>query len=124
MAAAALGGLPLPALAEVCDKLRPAWNPSSGPLGALGEMAYVAGSLPGMVLLTLFALAMWRGWRWLLAIVSFAALALAALIYIGAGAPTRAEAMAEGCVGSAYPVAAVLAALAVLAFVRFWQKLG
>ena len=77
-----------------------------------------------MVLLTLFALAMWRGWRWLLAIVSLAALALAALIYIGAGASTRAEAMAEGCVGSAYPVAAVLAALAVLAFVRFWQKLG
>ncbi|THD83498.1 hypothetical protein E7811_09440 [Aliigemmobacter aestuarii] len=123
---AAGAGLAAPraALAEVCDKIRPAWDAAAGPIGWWGEFAHVFGSIPVMALLTVFLVSMWRGWRWVLAPVSFAAMALAVLLYIGSGAETRAQAVAEGCVGNVYPAAAALALVSVLAFVRFWQKLG
>jgi hypothetical protein len=113
-----------PAAAQVCATLRPLWEAGAGPVGVLGEMAHVFGSIPGMTLLTLFALAMWRGWRPLLGLVSLAALGLATLLYIGAFSELRAQAVVEGCAGPVLPAAAVLAGMAVAAFVRFWRKLG
>lgn len=116
--------LPLPLRAEVCATLRPAWDAAQGPIGWWGETLHVFGSIPVMMLLTLFAVAMWRSWRWILPLVALAAMALAVLLYIGAGADLRAQAVAQGCVGNVYPAAAALALIAVTAFVRFWQRLG
>ena len=122
--AAALIAAPHAALAEVCASLRPAWDAAAGPVGWWGEFTHVFGAIPVMALVTAFIVAMWRGWRWLLVLVSMAAMGLAVLLYIGAGAETRALAVAEGCAGNTYPAAAALALLSVMAFVRFWQRLG
>ena len=115
---------PTPALAEVCDKLRPDWVPGSEAVGWFGEIIFTFTSPPGLALLLLFALAMWRGWRWLLVIVTLAAVALAFLLYVGNGAEMAAAARAEGCIGSQGPAAAVALFLGVLAFLRFWKRLG
>ena len=116
--------IPAPALAEVCDKLRPGWEPGSAPVGWLGETLFIFTSPPGLLLLALFALAMWRGWRWLLVIVTLAAVALAFLLYTGNGAEMAVAARIEGCIGSQSPAAALSLLLGVLAFLRFWRRLG
>ncbi len=116
--------VPAPALAEVCDKLRPGWAVADGPVGWLGEMLFTFTSPPGLALLALFGLAMWRGWRWLLVIVTLAAVTLAFLLYVGNGAEMAAMARREGCIGSQTPAAALSLLLGVLAFLRFWKRLG
>ena len=116
--------VPAPALAEVCDKLRPGWVAADGPVGWFGEMLFTFTSPPGLALLVLFGLAMWRGWRWLLALVSLAAFALAFLLYIGSGAELAALAQAEGCIGAQNPGALLCLFLGVTAFLRFWKRLG
>lgn len=115
---------PMPAMAEVCDKLRPDWTPDDGPVGWLAETALIFTSPPGLVLLALFALAMWRGWRVPLVIVTMAAVALAFLLYVGNGAAMATTGRAEGCIGSQIPAAAFSLGLGVMAFLRFWRRLG
>ena len=116
--------VPAPALAEVCDKLRPGWVPGSPPVGWFGETLFTFTAPPALLLLALFALAMWRGWRWLLVLVSLAAFALAFLLYVGNGAEMAAAARSEGCIGSQTPAAALSLLLGLLAFLRFWRRLG
>ena len=116
--------VPAPALAEVCDKLRPGWMPGSPPVGWLGETLFTFTSPPGLLLLALFALAMWRGWRWLLVIVTLAAVALAFLLFLGNSAEMAAAARTEGCIGSQNPAAGLSLLLGVVAFLRFWRRLG
>ena len=115
---------PAPALAEVCDKLRPGWVPGSPPVGWFGETLFTFTAPPAILLLALFGLAMWRGWRWLLVIVTLAAVTLAFLLYVGNGAEMAAMARREGCIGSQTPAAALSLLLGVLAFLRFWKRLG
>lgn len=115
---------PSPALAAVCEQLRPGWVPGAEPVGWLAETLFTFTSPPGLALLALFALAMWRGWRWLLGIVTLAAVALAFLLFVGNGAELAAAARTEGCMGSQTPAAVLSLLLGVRAFLRFWKRLG
>lgn len=123
LTAAAMAALPAPAFASVCAALRPEWAPAHGPRGVLGETLYILGSPLGLVILALFALAMWRGWTWLSGLVALLSLGLAGLLVLGAGTATRAQAVAEGCAGPVYPVAAVLALIGAASLTRLWQRL-
>ncbi|MEM6971323.1 MAG: hypothetical protein AAF577_00850 [Pseudomonadota bacterium] len=42
-----------PALAEVCDKMRPAWSPVDGPVGHFGEVLFYAASPMGLATLAM-----------------------------------------------------------------------
>lgn len=110
--------LPLPAFAEVCDKVRPDWLPEDGPVGALAEAFYVLTSPLGVVLLAFVVLAMVRPRRWLAVVVALPLLALAGLLFLARGAEVAAMAMAEGCIGGIGPTVALLVLLAAAVLVR------
>lgn len=115
---------PAPALAEACGQLRPDWVAEAAPVSWVGELIFVFTSPPGIALLVLFGLAMWRGWRWLLALVALAGCALAFLLFLGNSAELAAAARSEGCMGSQNPAAMLSLFLGLLAFLSFWKRLG
>ncbi len=92
-----LAALPTPALAEVCDTIRPGWDGT--PVTALGEALALLTSVPALALLVATALAFrFRSqWGGLLVVLLWAGYG-ALLTMADSGA--RAAAMAEGCVGS------------------------
>ena len=109
----ALAALPGPAFAEVCDKVRPEWSPTDGPVSALGEVKSLLLSPPGFFFALPLALALaatLRPRRWLLALCTGAALIVAGLL-IGGDSEIMAFARAEGCVGPPGLTYALLAAL-------------
>jgi hypothetical protein len=93
------------ALAEVCDKERPSWNPADGPVGAWGEMVANLLSVPGLVVLTIAILAHFSKSMWVPLALSLLPFALAWLIHFGHNDPLpwaaemRAHARQEGCIG-------------------------
>ena len=115
-ATAALIVLGTPALAEVCDKVRPGWDPSDGPIGPVGEAIHLATSPPGLVLIALLAATfVLRNWA-LAGGTAIAALALVALIEMDwrglIDGSMVAYATAEGCKASPTLFSAVAILLA------------
>jgi len=115
--------LPTQALAEVCDKQRPDWDPSQGPATGLDELVFLFTSLPGLGILGALTLAVLTGQkRYFTAATVFSAL-IGAALYIQATAPdaiTRA-AIAEGCVGpQTIPVVTCMVITAVSAASLAW----
>lgn len=114
----ALAALPGPAFAEVCDKVRPEWSPTDGPVSALGEVKSLL--LFFFALPLALALAATRcPRRWLLALCTGAALIVAGLL-IGGDSEIMAFARAEGCVG---PPGLTYALLAALPLPGLWRLL-
>lgn len=110
--------LPLPAFAEVCDKVRPDWTPEDGPVGALAEAGYVLTSPLGLVLVGLVAVVVIWPRRWLAVVVALPLLALAGLLFLARGAEVAGLAMQEGCIGGIGPTVGLLVLLAAAVLVR------
>lgn len=121
LTAAALLLLPTPALAEVCDKLRPGWALADGPVGLLGETIFVLSSFPGLVVLAFLAFGLARPNLWISTACAVPALVFGALLALSQGTEGARQAMAEGCVGNAFPIALALIALGALTILRAWR---
>jgi hypothetical protein len=113
-----------PALAEVCDKVRPHWAPESGPVGQLDETFGILGALlstgPGITLLGILLLPLLWPNRWL----CFLSATLAGLLALALAAdwwesePIYEAAVIEGC--RAAPILPI-ALLVVLCLWLLWR---
>lgn len=107
---------PQAALAEVCDKVRPLWNPAEGPAGALNEALHFATIPVSLVLLlaTAIALRFRSSWGGLAAVCGWSALVFV-IVFGDAQDPTGIVPMAraEGCIGSPALFIALVAAICV-----------
>ena len=110
--------LPGPAVAEVCEKIRPDWSATTGARGVLAETAYVLASLPALGCLSLLLLALIFPRLWLAIPASLLTLAFAALLLISRQSDLAALAQTDGCLASATPAALLLALAAILALAR------
>lgn len=119
---AALVLTPAPALAEVCDKVRPGWKLADGPVGVMGEAIFVLSSFPGLVVLAFLAFGLARPHRWISIACAAPAIAFGGLLAITQGTETATLARAEGCLGNAFPVALVFVALGALTILRGWMR--
>lgn len=95
---------PSAAVAEVCDKVRPLWAPSSGPASAWDELIALL-SLPIPLSVTaLTILALFTRWRLLTVISALLWVGLAAVVALDHYGPVlddvRYFAIKEGCIGS------------------------
>ncbi|MBT5414522.1 MAG: hypothetical protein HOK81_07990 [Rhodospirillaceae bacterium] len=104
-----------PAAAEVCDKIRPSWSPTDGPIGAVGEAVYHSSTGFGLVAAVLLVMGLVARHR----LVRFASSGGLALMATPLASewwnmhPIYREALAEGCLGPPYVSIAVLLALSV-----------
>ncbi|CTQ52724.1 hypothetical protein LP7551_01244 [Roseibium album] len=62
---AALLGSNTSAIAEVCDKVRPEWSPSDGPLNQIGDFLLTFGSVPGITFIAFVAASLFLKNMWL-----------------------------------------------------------
>lgn len=103
--------MPTPALAEVCDEVRPGWD--GAPATAWSEALFLAGTVPVLVLILASAVvfrfrSQWGG----LVVVVLWTILITLLSMIDPGG-LRAVARAEGCVGSLALFIAAAAAICV-----------
>ncbi|WP_339106829.1 hypothetical protein [Roseovarius rhodophyticola] len=108
----ALTCLPLPALAEVCDKVRPGWD--GAPVSIWQETLWLFGSPAALFLLFCSAL-VWRfknSWGALAVFVGWSFLVGAFTFWDPTGGQ-RAQATAEGCIGSPSLFVAVVLVISV-----------
>jgi len=119
--------LPSAALAEVCDKERPDWNPAHGPATGLDELVFLFTSLPGLGMLGAITLAALTGQKRYFAITALFSALIGAAQWITVTAPdelTRA-AISEGCVGpQTLPIAAcaILTSTALVFLALLWLR--
>lgn len=108
-----------PAFAEVCDKVRPDWSPSTGQVTAAQELSYYFSSTVGIILLVLCVLALLIKNGWLTLSVALVLLVVAGLIaqnwFWPEDGVTHA-AYAEGCTANQLIISFVLTVLAVISF--------
>ena len=103
---------PAPALAEVCDKVRPFWTPGR-PATAVDELLGLMATPPSLVLLVLTALALRLRHAWgALAVVVLWSTWVSFAVMRTPG-PTLGAARAEGCIGPPTLFIAVVAAICV-----------
>ncbi|MCT4557859.1 MAG: hypothetical protein N4A61_07345 [Pelagimonas sp.] len=91
------------AWAEVCDKVRPLWDPASGPATLVDEALHLASLPPSLILMVGTALAVrlrsqWGG----LAVVSGWSILISVLVFGNRGDATgiHQHALSEGCIAS------------------------
>lgn len=105
--------LPTPALAEVCDKVRPMWEPGTQAT-AWGEMLALLSSPVSLLLLAATALAIRLRSQWgALGVVACWSVWTSMIAFFGAGDEVRQMALAEGCIGSPTLFLALIAAICV-----------
>ena len=111
------------AIAEVCDKERPLWTPSDGPVGPLDTFLPLATSLSGIALAGFLIAAVSLGWR--LAYALSAGIAISMILQtstqwfdVGGLDPIRASAIREGCM---YPPWLNLFLLVAVVLLSIWQ---
>lgn len=120
--------LPTPLWAEVCDKERPDWRPSAGPMSALDELLRFLTLPVGLLLLTLLVLAALLPRMWTVALL----LGYAALLLILVALPLLdsepgfaaiySAARAEGCIGPKWPIYGLLALVCFAALVYLTRE--
>lgn len=69
-----------PAFAEVCDKVRPDWDPSNGPVNQFQELSFFFSGTPGLILVALCFLAFFIKRTWGSIVVALILVAVAILI--------------------------------------------
>lgn len=111
-----------PALAEVCDKIRPNWDPGLGPVTWLQEIGRVLASFPGLVILASLAFGLWRPHPWISAACALPALAMAGLLAMYDRAEMATLARTEGCIATVLPAALLLLVLGAFTIVRGWRR--
>ncbi len=122
--AALLFLLPTAALAEVCDKQRPNWDPALGPATGLDELVFLFTSLPGLGILGALTLAALTGQKRYFAITALFSTLVGAALSLPPDDLTLA-AIAEGCVGpQTLPIAtcAAIAALSLMFLALLWLR--
>lgn len=90
-----------PAWAEVCDKVRPKWDPEDGPVSQMGDLALFVLEPTGLVLLILVIAAGVLRIRWVTAIVVTLLVAIVALdvsAWVVEPSDVIKSALSEGCV--------------------------
>ena len=111
------------AFSEVCDKERPNWLPTHGPVGPWGELFNALLSFPILAALSIFLAACWvrKTWFWIL--VSFSTLLVYLFFFMDENG-IKAAAIREGCIGPNWPIYLLLHFLfwfsCLMAFTR-WQ---
>ncbi len=111
-----------PAFAGVCADVRPGWDASLGAVTWWHEAQRVLSSFPGLVVLASLAFGLLRPNLWISTACAVPAVAFAGLLMMYHRAETADLARAEGCIGSVWPVAVLLIALAGLTIVRAWRR--
>ncbi len=100
---AGLGALfllhPTAALAEVCEKIRPNWEPGT-PATALGEALYLFTTLPAIILLIASVLAVLKRSQWGTLGLVVLWTGLVSIVTFVDDPFVDAQALAEGCVGA------------------------
>jgi hypothetical protein len=116
--------LPTPALAEVCDKVRPLWTPETEPT-VWGEMIALMGTPPSLILILLSALALRFRHEWgaLIVVVLWTAWA-SIVVFVGADDDIQLMALQEGCIGSPSLFIAAVAAISVAMIVYVAPPFG
>lgn len=105
--------LPLPALAEVCDKVRPSWDGT--PVSALTEAVFILGSPASLVLLLATALVVRFRSSWgAVAVCVGWSMLVSAFTFFDPTGGLRTAAAAEGCIGSPSLFIAVACSLSVI----------
>ena len=101
---------PAPAMAEVCDKVRPLWSPGS-PATGFDELIGLMATPPSLALLVLSAIAVRFRHQWGALAVVVAWSAWVSVVALSAPDPIRQAAIAEGCIGS--PILFILCVAAI-----------
>ncbi|MBD3664725.1 hypothetical protein [Sulfitobacter aestuariivivens] len=102
---------PLPALAEVCDKVRPLWQAGS-PATAWDELVGLMATPPSLALLLASALVIRFRHQWTaLIVVVLWSFWVSAVAHYGRDGEIERAALAEGCIGS--PALFILAVTAI-----------
>ena len=105
--------LPSQAFAEVCDKVRPLWEPGA-PATAFGEMIALFGTPPSLILLVASALVLRFRHKWAgLAVVVLWSTWLTLVTVVSAKDDIQQQAVIEGCVGSPTLFIAAVAAICI-----------
>lgn len=113
--------------AEVCDKVRPAWDPSYGKVGLLGEFYLWLFTPVGFGLVVLVFLAVWMKRSWL-SFICATLLGLVAVVLVADWVWLSDEigklATQEGCRSSPYLTVGVLIFVAVVLLARRSRRLS
>ncbi|MDX8355656.1 hypothetical protein SLH47_25130 [Cognatiyoonia sp. IB215182] len=113
-----------PAVAEVCDKVRPAWNPANGPINQFEDLALFFIEPLGLIVLVLTIAAILLRKIWLTAIVVallFAVTALNISTWIEADDVTN-FAISEGCIAAPVLTTITLIAICAIILTNTWRS--
>ena len=113
-----------PAVAEVCDKVRPAWNPANGPINQFEDLILFFIEPLGLIVLGLTIAAILLRKIWLTAIVITLLFAVAALnisTWIEADDVTN-FAILEGCITAPVLTTTVLIAICAIILTTTWRR--
>ena len=106
------------AYAEVCDKVRPNWDPTGGQASQLDDILLLLGTVPGMMFLALVGFSLFLRSRWLCLFCATLSIALATVVtadwVLELGGDIREPAIAEGCMVAPYAVGAFTIAIAIV----------
>ena len=124
---ALIGGLlPTGAIAEVCDKERPDWNPSDGPVGPFEDVVLFVVTPFGLILLALAVASVLVRHTWLTALTTVIMTAVLALLWSEwrEADEVKMASIAEGCRAAASPIliGVVLVTLAMIPAVATWRS--
>ncbi len=114
-----------PVAAEVCDKIRPAWNPKNGPVNQIEDLALYFVEPLGLIVLALSIAAVLLRKTWLTALVVFLLVATVALnisTWREADNVTT-SAFIEGCITAPVLTTVILIAIATIISVITWHRL-
>ena len=109
-----------PAFAEVCDKVRPNWDPSSEPVDQLQELYYIFSSPLGIILIALWVLVLFFKRTMLSVFAAFVLIAVSGLIAANWFWPDDGVtygAHLEGCTGNPLATCLVLVVMAGMSFI-------
>ena len=113
---------PAPAIAEVCDKERPAWSPQDGPVSPLGDLAVFFSDPLGLTVLAMAAACSLLRKTWFTVLVITFLITVVALLTITwlEDYHIKSAAVSEGCLTS--PVLTGLTLVALSVFLAFASR--
>ncbi len=108
--------LPGAALAEVCDKIRPGWDISNGPVSQVDNVLFFFSASPATIILVgLIVISLLLRNRWMCLISALVSIALATILMLDWvlewGGKVTEFGIAEGCVVPPYLLSAVFLAV-------------